>query len=140
MLRHSVSCVHGTGSTLARRSITCWFEEPAGFTFRGGPEPPCRLRYDNRFKTKPRGVSCVQRSSRLESPMADGVGRGMAAWAAKGSFLVMFPMPQAFPLAGTYTRHSSLDQALCRALHATPASPFRGPRSARQGCQLISAA
>jgi len=34
------------------------------------------------------------------------------AWTRMGSKRVIFPMPQAFALAGTYTRHSSLDQAL----------------------------
>lgn len=116
------------------------FEDPAGFTFRGGPEQPCRLRYDNRLKTMPRASDLRATLFQARSAMASGCCCGMAAWAAKGSFLVMFPMPQAQTLAGTYTRHPRLDQALCRALHATPASPFPGPRSARQGCQLISAA
>ena len=130
----------GMRSTLGRRSITCWFEDPAGFTFRGGPGLPCRLRYDNLPKTTLLANELRPTLFQARSPMAVGFGRGMAAWAAKGSYLVTFPMPQAFALAGHLHTPLSLDQALCRALHATPASPLRGPRSARQGCLLISAA
>ena len=52
--------------------MNCWFEDPAGFTFRGGPEPECRLRYDNRFKTRSRASELRATLFQARSPMANG--------------------------------------------------------------------